>query len=191
MHLLSLLCISYIIFSYYVFIYLHSYLFIYLFMDYSYYYFYYTQKYVYYTIPILWGIPHMQILCGSNMTGTNCDLFTHKSSRSYLNHLVQCLRCVRRESSATDCNVLRMKRGQSAAPAISVCSTPLFYATSRIAVSLKQVRTTAGSAGLAAISVCRKSCCTRFSSTYSQVSLSTVREGAGNVFVRLADTRDV
>ena len=25
---------------------------------------------------------------GSNMTGTNCDLFTHKLSRSYLNHLV-------------------------------------------------------------------------------------------------------
>jgi hypothetical protein len=25
---------------------------------------------------------------GSNMTGTNCDLFTHKSSRPYLNHLV-------------------------------------------------------------------------------------------------------
>jgi hypothetical protein len=25
---------------------------------------------------------------GSNMTGTNCDLFTHKSSRLYLNHLV-------------------------------------------------------------------------------------------------------
>jgi hypothetical protein len=25
---------------------------------------------------------------GSKMTGTNCDLFTHKSSRSYLNHLV-------------------------------------------------------------------------------------------------------
>jgi hypothetical protein len=25
---------------------------------------------------------------GSNMTGTNCDLFTHKSSRSCLNHLV-------------------------------------------------------------------------------------------------------
>jgi hypothetical protein len=24
------------------------------------------------------------------MTGTNCDLFTHKSSRSYLNHLVFC-----------------------------------------------------------------------------------------------------
>ena len=24
----------------------------------------------------------------SNMTGTNCDMFTHKSSRSYLNHLV-------------------------------------------------------------------------------------------------------
>jgi hypothetical protein len=24
---------------------------------------------------------------GSNMTGTNCDLFTHKSSWSYLNHL--------------------------------------------------------------------------------------------------------
>jgi hypothetical protein len=25
---------------------------------------------------------------GSNMTGTNCDLFTHKSSQSYLNHLL-------------------------------------------------------------------------------------------------------
>jgi hypothetical protein len=25
---------------------------------------------------------------GSNMTGTNCDLFTNKSSRTYLNHLV-------------------------------------------------------------------------------------------------------
>jgi hypothetical protein len=25
---------------------------------------------------------------GLNMTGTNCDLFIHKSSRSYLNHLV-------------------------------------------------------------------------------------------------------
>jgi hypothetical protein len=24
---------------------------------------------------------------GSNMTGTNCDLFTHNQSRSYLNHL--------------------------------------------------------------------------------------------------------
>jgi hypothetical protein len=30
----------------------------------------------------------MKIKGGSNMTGTNCDLFTHKSSRSYLNHLV-------------------------------------------------------------------------------------------------------
>jgi hypothetical protein len=25
------------------------------------------------------------------MTGTNCDLFTHKSSRSYLNHLILAL----------------------------------------------------------------------------------------------------
>jgi hypothetical protein len=33
--------------------------------------------------------PHKAIIQGgSNMTGTNCDLFTHKSSRSYLNHLV-------------------------------------------------------------------------------------------------------
>jgi hypothetical protein len=30
----------------------------------------------------------MYIQGGSNMTGTNCHLFTHKSSRSYLNHLV-------------------------------------------------------------------------------------------------------
>ena len=27
---------------------------------------------------------------GSNMTGTNCDLFTHNQSRSYLNHLLSC-----------------------------------------------------------------------------------------------------
>jgi hypothetical protein len=31
----------------------------------------------------------LEIQGGSNMTGTNCDLFTHKSSRSYLNHLVR------------------------------------------------------------------------------------------------------
>ena len=30
----------------------------------------------------------MNIQGGSNMTGTNCDLFTHNQSRSYLNHLV-------------------------------------------------------------------------------------------------------
>ena len=29
---------------------------------------------------------------GSNMTGTNCDLFTHNQSRSYLNHLVYSLK---------------------------------------------------------------------------------------------------
>ena len=27
---------------------------------------------------------------GSNMTGTNCDFFTHNQSWSYLNHLVSC-----------------------------------------------------------------------------------------------------
>jgi hypothetical protein len=30
----------------------------------------------------------LQVQGGSNMTGTNCDLFTHKEFRSYLNHLV-------------------------------------------------------------------------------------------------------
>jgi hypothetical protein len=30
----------------------------------------------------------INIQSGSNMTGTNCDLFTHNQSRSYLNHLV-------------------------------------------------------------------------------------------------------
>jgi hypothetical protein len=29
-----------------------------------------------------------EIQSNSNMTGTNCDLFTHKQSRSYLKHLV-------------------------------------------------------------------------------------------------------
>jgi hypothetical protein len=32
---------------------------------------------------------------GSNMTGTNCDLFTHDQSRSYLNHLVINVSCNR------------------------------------------------------------------------------------------------
>jgi hypothetical protein len=33
-------------------------------------------------------VAYYKVQGGSNMTGTNCDLFTHKSSRSYLNHLV-------------------------------------------------------------------------------------------------------
>ena len=32
-----------------------------------------------------------EIQGGSNMTGTNCDLFTNNQSRSYLNHLVHIL----------------------------------------------------------------------------------------------------
>ena len=44
---------------------------------------------------------------GSNMTGTNCDLFTHKSSRSYLNHLVysnsaRCMPLQNTDSSSSD-----------------------------------------------------------------------------------------
>jgi hypothetical protein len=30
----------------------------------------------------------LKVQGGSKMTGTKCDLFTHKQSRSYLNHLV-------------------------------------------------------------------------------------------------------
>ena len=36
--------------------------------------------------------PIKQIQGGSNMTGTNCDLFTYNQSRSYLNHLVITIR---------------------------------------------------------------------------------------------------
>jgi hypothetical protein len=37
----------------------------------------------------LWGYKvEEEIQGGSDMTGTNCDLFTHNQSRSYLNHLV-------------------------------------------------------------------------------------------------------
>jgi hypothetical protein len=32
---------------------------------------------------------NMYVQGGSNMTGTNCDVFTHKSSWSHLSHLVQ------------------------------------------------------------------------------------------------------
>jgi hypothetical protein len=35
-----------------------------------------------------WLTISSQLEGGSNMTGTNCDLFTHNQSRSYLNHLV-------------------------------------------------------------------------------------------------------
>ena len=31
---------------------------------------------------------HVKLQGGSNMTGTNCDLFRHNQSRLYLNHLV-------------------------------------------------------------------------------------------------------
>jgi hypothetical protein len=37
-------------------------------------------------LTLLWILRYIQ--GGSNMTWTNCDLITHKSSRSYLNHLV-------------------------------------------------------------------------------------------------------
>jgi hypothetical protein len=37
------------------------------------------------------GAYYYKVQGGSNMTGTNCGLFTHNQSRSYLNHLVhQC-----------------------------------------------------------------------------------------------------
>jgi hypothetical protein len=32
----------------------------------------------------------LNIQGGSNMTGTNCDLFTYNQSRSYLNHFLLC-----------------------------------------------------------------------------------------------------
>ena len=37
---------------------------------------------------VFWYLKIREIQGGSNMTGTNCDLFTHNQSRSYLNHLV-------------------------------------------------------------------------------------------------------
>jgi hypothetical protein len=45
---------------------------------------------VYSVAAILWlqFMVHVMLQVGSNMTGTNCDLFTHKQSRSYLNYLV-------------------------------------------------------------------------------------------------------
>ena len=40
------------------------------------------------------------------MTGTNCDLFTHKSSRSYLNHLVHHNKLVKLQFIVTSSNAL-------------------------------------------------------------------------------------
>ena len=45
--------------------------------------------------------------CGSNMTGTNCDLFTHKSSGSYLNHLVYNVETYGGAKEAADDNTIR------------------------------------------------------------------------------------
>jgi hypothetical protein len=39
-------------------------------------------------IDVEWRELDNDVQGGSNLTGTNCDLFTHKSFRSYLNHLV-------------------------------------------------------------------------------------------------------
>ena len=47
-----------------------------------------THRNIYGTIEPPKDFTAVIIKGGSNMTGTNCDLFTHKSSRSYLNHLV-------------------------------------------------------------------------------------------------------
>jgi hypothetical protein len=44
------------------------------------------RRKVLYSIHAEFGMP-LKLQGGSNMTGTNCDLFTHKSSRFYLNHL--------------------------------------------------------------------------------------------------------
>ena len=47
--------------------------------------------------------PHcIYIQGGSNMTGTNCDLFIHNQSRSYLNHLVRSVR----NSQTAQCTAL-------------------------------------------------------------------------------------
>jgi hypothetical protein len=40
------------------------------------------------SVPQPEDMPISDIRGGSNMTGTNCDLFTQNQSRSYLNHLV-------------------------------------------------------------------------------------------------------
>jgi hypothetical protein len=49
-----------------------------------------------------------EIQGGSNMTGTNCDLYTHKSSRSYLNHLVyNRVSALQKSSVTTACNVVQ------------------------------------------------------------------------------------
>jgi hypothetical protein len=42
------------------------------------------------------------------MTGTNCDLFTHKQSRSYLNHLVLALKICRIVTIYSHLNVLKV-----------------------------------------------------------------------------------
>jgi hypothetical protein len=50
-------------------------------------------RYIYFKSQLFSCVSFTYIQGGSNMTGTNCDLFTHKSSRSYLNHLVFCFLC--------------------------------------------------------------------------------------------------
>ena len=51
-----------------------------------------NQTSILYSVRFFWKscslLDNVEIQCSSNMTGTNCDLFTHNQSRSYLNHLV-------------------------------------------------------------------------------------------------------
>jgi hypothetical protein len=57
------------------------------------------------TVVLQWPrvIPFKIIQGGSNMTGTNCDLFTHNQSWSYLNHLVYS-KCLIKDYNKIDIN---------------------------------------------------------------------------------------
>ena len=75
---------------------------------------------------------------GSNMTGTNCDLFTHKQSRSYLNHLVS-KKCkvwtnLRKLENVFTCTVSQTKYLQQPVynPALSQSDSHVFQGWSKI-----------------------------------------------------------
>ena len=67
------------------------------------------------------------------MTGTNCDLFTHKSSRSYLNHLVQAFWTNVQNLKKPTVTVMKKSLGQ-----LSPCSYSMQAGVSRVRIAAGQ-----------------------------------------------------
>jgi hypothetical protein len=64
------------------------------------------------------------------MTETNCDLFTHNQSRSYLNHLVQLQRI--NQSNDAHSNILVQKPAERSTRADHLIPGPIFFFSGKL-----------------------------------------------------------